>query len=181
MCFACREALAVDGAPGRTVTVRLQARATLAAHGSACGGGTGASSRHAGINGTPPEVDRALGHPSQTNAYELSQGKRLYTWFNCEGCHADGGGAFGPALMDGWWRYGPDPVSIFVSIREGRPRGMPAFANRLTTEQIWQLTGYIQSLGALSAQTAAPNRNDDMQTRPAENRAPVAADLAPPS
>ena len=134
-----------------------------------------------GINGTPPEVDRALGHPSQTNAYELSQGKRLYTWFNCEGCHADGGGAFGPALMDGWWRYGPDPVSIFVSIREGRPRGMPAFANRLTTEQIWQLTGYIQSLGALSAQTAAPNRNDDMQTRPAENRAPVAADLAPPS
>lgn len=134
-----------------------------------------------GINGTPPEVDRALGHPSQTNAYELSQGKRLYTWFNCEGCHADGGGAFGPALMDGWWRYGPDPVSIFVSIREGRPRGMPAFANRLTTEQIWQLTGYIQSLGALSAQIAAPNRNDDMQTRPAENRAPVAADLAPPS
>lgn len=134
-----------------------------------------------GINGTPPEVDRALGHPSQTNAYELSQGKRLYTWFNCEGCHADGGGAFGPALMDGWWRYGPDPVSIFVSIREGRPGGMPAFANRLTTEQIWQLTGYIQSLGALSAQTAAPNRNDDMQTRPAENRAPAAADLAPPS
>ena len=134
-----------------------------------------------GINGTPPEVDRALGHPSQTNAYELSQGKRLYTWFNCEGCHADGGGAFGPALMDGWWRDGPDPVSIFVSICEGRPRGMPAFANRLTTEQIWQLTGYIQSLGALSAQTAAPNRNDYMQTRPAENRAPAAADLAPPS
>ena len=32
-----------------------------------------------GINGTPPEVDRALGHPSQTNAYELSQGKRLYS------------------------------------------------------------------------------------------------------
>ena len=49
-----------------------------------------------GINGTPPEVDRALGHPSQTNAYELSQGKRLYTWFNCEGCHADGGGGLGP-------------------------------------------------------------------------------------
>ena len=83
--------------------------------------------------------------------------------------------------MDGWWRYGPDQVSIFVSIREGRPRGMPAFANRLTTEQIWQLTGYMQSLGALSAQIAAPNRNDDMRTRPAENRAPAAADLAPPS
>jgi cytochrome c oxidase cbb3-type subunit III len=134
-----------------------------------------------GIDGTPPEVDRALGHPSQTNAYELSQGKRLYTWFNCTGCHADGGGASGPALIDGWWRYGPDPVSIFVSIRDGRPGGMPAFANRVTTDQIWQLTGYIQSLGAVSAQTAAPNRNDDMQTRPAENRAPAAADLPPRS
>ena len=33
------------------------------------------------------------------------------------------------------------------------------------------MTGYIQSLGALSAQTAAPNRDDDMQTRPAENHA----------
>ena len=61
-----------------------------------------------GISGTPPQIDRALGHPSQTNAYELSQGKRLYDWFNCSGCHADGGGASGPALIDGWWRYGPD-------------------------------------------------------------------------
>jgi cytochrome c oxidase cbb3-type subunit 3 len=134
-----------------------------------------------GINGTPPAVDRALGHPSQTNAYELSQGKRLYTWFNCKGCHADSGGAFGPALMDSWWRYGPDPVSIFVSIHDGRPGGMPAFAQWLTTDQIWQLTGYVQSLGATSAQTAAPSRNDDMQTRPAENRAPAAAALPPRS
>jgi len=128
-----------------------------------------------GIDGTPPAVDRALGHPWQTNAYELSQGKRLYGWFNCNGCHADGGGASGPALMDGWWRYGPDPVSIYLSIHGGRPGGMPAYADRLTTEQIWQLTGYLQALGAMSAATAAPGRNDDMQTRPGENRAPAAA------
>jgi cytochrome c oxidase cbb3-type subunit III len=132
-----------------------------------------------GIDGAPPEVDRALGHPSQTNAYELSQGKRLYGWFNCRGCHADGGGAYGPALTDGWWRYGPDPVSIFVSIRDGRSAGMPAFGNRLTTGQVWQLTGYIGSLGAMSAQTAAPSRNDDIHTRPAENRAPAAAAVPP--
>ena len=85
MCFGCHEARAVDGAPGRAAAVRLQARATLAAHGPAGGGGAGRKWRvmPGGINGTPPEVDRALGHPSQTNAYELSQGKRLYTWFNC--------------------------------------------------------------------------------------------------
>lgn len=132
-----------------------------------------------GIDGTPPDVNRALGHPAQTNAYELGQGKRLYTWFGCGGCHANGGGAFGPALLDGWWRYGSDPVSIFVSVRDGRPRGMPAFADRLTTEQIWQLTGYVQSVGATSARTAAPGRNDDIQARPAENRAPATAPLPP--
>jgi cytochrome c oxidase cbb3-type subunit 3 len=27
----------------------------------------------------------------ENNAYNLSEGKRLYTWFNCVGCHAHGG------------------------------------------------------------------------------------------
>ena len=129
-----------------------------------------------GISGAPPAIDRALGHPYQTNAYQLSEGKRLYGWFNCSGCHAQGGGSSGPALTDGWSRYGPDMVSILVSIRDGRPNGMPAFRDKLTTEQIWQLAGYVQAMGAYSAQTAAPNRNDEMQARPSENRAPAAAD-----
>jgi cytochrome c oxidase cbb3-type subunit III len=133
------------------------------------------------IGGSPPPVLAALGHPYETNAYQLNQGKRLYSWFNCNGCHADGGGASGPALIDGWWRYGPDPASIFATIRDGRPNGMPAFGDKLTTEQIWQLTGYVRSMGAYSASTAAPSRNDDMQTRPAENRAPAAAESALPA
>src|SRR5438874_629333 len=66
-----------------------------------------------GIGGAPPLVLGALSHPYDTNAYQLNQGKRLYSWFNCSGCHADGGGASGPALIDSWWRYGPDPASIF--------------------------------------------------------------------
>jgi cytochrome c oxidase cbb3-type subunit 3 len=133
-----------------------------------------------GIGGAPPSVLGALGHPYDSNAYQLNQGKRLYSWFNCSGCHADGGGASGPALIDGWWRYGPDLASIFATIRNGQPNGMPAFGDKLTTEQIWQLTGYVRSMGAYSASTAAPARNDDLQTRPAENRAPAAAASAPP-
>jgi cytochrome c oxidase cbb3-type subunit 3 len=116
----------------------------------------------------------ALGDPYENNAWELNQGKRLYTWFNCKGCHADGGGASGPALMRGWWRYGPDEVSIFLSIRDGRPNGMPPFGGRLTTEQIWELTGYVRTIGAWSGKTAAPSRNDEMHGRPSENRAPAA-------
>ncbi|MDB5512285.1 MAG: cytochrome oxidase subunit [Enterovirga sp.] len=135
-----------------------------------------------GIGGAPPDVYVALGGPYESNAYNLGEGKRLYTWFNCKGCHADGGGASGPALMDGWWRYGADPVSLFVSLRDGRPNGMPAYRDKLTTEQIWQLVGYVQTIGMASATTAAPSRNDEMQSRPAENRAPAAADLpTPPS
>lgn len=132
------------------------------------------------IAGATPDVYAAQGKPYETNAYQLNQGKRLYEWFNCRGCHADGGGASGPAFLDGWWRYGPDVVSIYVSIRDGRPNGMPAFHNKMTADQIWQLTGYVQTIGAYSGKTAAPSRNDEMQSRPAENRAPAASTLSPP-
>ena len=82
---------------------------------------------------------------------DLSQGKRLYTWFNYKGCHADGGANSGPAFLDGWWRKGPSPDSIYLSIRDGRPRGMPSYRELLTHEQIWQLAGYVRSIG-----TSAP-------------------------
>jgi cytochrome c oxidase cbb3-type subunit 3 len=126
------------------------------------------------IGGAVPRVLPALDDPYENNAWELNQGKRLYTWFNCKGCHADGGGASGPALMRGWWRHGPDEVSIFLSIRDGRQVGMPPFGDRLTTEQIWELTGYVRAIGAWSSTTAAPSRNDEMRSRPSENRAPAA-------
>jgi cytochrome c oxidase cbb3-type subunit 3 len=127
-----------------------------------------------GISGAPPQVYFALDRPYETNAYNLSQGKRLYSSFGCSACHADGRGGAGPAFLDGWWYYGPEMVSVFASIRDGRPHGMPAYDHKMTTDQMWQLAGYIQSIGAYSAKTAAPSRNDDKQSRPAENRAPAA-------
>jgi len=126
------------------------------------------------ISGAPPQVYFALGSPYEANAYNLSQGKRLYAWFGCRACHGDGEGGVGPAFLDGWWDYGPETVSIFASIRDGRPHGMPSFRNQMTTEQIWQLAGYVQTIGAYSASAAALSRNDEKQTRPAENRAPAA-------
>ena len=126
------------------------------------------------IGGAPPLVFTALGKSYADNAYSLSQGKRLYGGFSCPQCHGDGSGGSGPSFLDGWWNYGPDIVSIVLSIRDGRPNGMPPFHDRLTTEQIWQISGYIQTIGAYSAKTAAPGRNDERQTRPAENRAPAA-------
>jgi cytochrome c oxidase cbb3-type subunit 3 len=133
------------------------------------------------ISGAPPDVEVALGKRYDGNAWQLSQGKRLYDWFNCKGCHANGGGASGPAFLDGWWRYGPDIVSVFSSIRDGRPHGMPAFRDKLTTEQMWQLSGYVRSMGMYKPVTAAPGRNDEMQSRPAEGRGPAASDPYYPS
>lgn len=128
-----------------------------------------------GISGAPPQIYFQLGRPYESNAYNLSEGKRLYGWFGCQACHGDGQGGVGPAFLDGWWLYGPEMVSVFASIRDGRPHGMPPFRDKLTTEQIWQLAGYVRTIGAYSALTAAPGRNDAKQTRPAENRAPAAA------
>ncbi len=126
-----------------------------------------------GISGTPPESYFALGKVYESDAYNLSQGKRLYSWFGCAACHADGRGGIGPSFLDGWWLYGPEMVSIVASIRDGRPHGMPAFRDKMTIEQIWQLAGYVQTIGSYTPKVAAPSRNDDKHTRPAENRGPA--------
>lgn len=127
-----------------------------------------------GIGGAPAEVYFASGKIYEKDSYNLSQGKRLYDWFGCRSCHGDGRGKNGPSFLDGWWLYGPDMVSVTASIRNGRPHGMPAFKDRMTEEQIWQLAGYVQTIGAYKALTGAPSRNDDRHTRPSENRAPAA-------
>ena len=44
-----------------------------------------------GIGGASPPVYVALERPYESNAYNLSEGKRLYGWFGCKGCHGDGG------------------------------------------------------------------------------------------
>jgi cytochrome c oxidase cbb3-type subunit 3 len=127
-----------------------------------------------GVGGAPPEIYYALNETYDNNAYSLSQGKRLYAWFGCASCHgADGGGGIGPSFLDGWWLYGPEMVSVAASIMDGRPHGMPAFRSKMTAEQIWQLAGYIRTIGGYSAKVAAPGRNDDKQARPAENRGPA--------
>ena len=49
------------------------------------------------------------------------QGKRLFSWYNCIGCHANGGGGIGPPLMDDEWIYGSRPrTSSPRSSRAGR-------------------------------------------------------------
>lgn len=112
----------------------------------------------------------AAGGYDETSAYEVSQGRQFYRWFNCAGCHAQGGGAIGPALMDDRWIYGKDPGSIFATIMEGRPNGMPAFRGRIPEAQAWQIVAYVRSMSGLLASGAEPNRGDTLLGAPPENR-----------
>ena len=119
----------------------------------------------------------------ESNAYALAEGKRLFDWYNCTGCHANGGGDKGPALMDDVWIYGSEPVNIYATIVEGRPNGMPSFGGHIPDEQVWQLVAYVRSMSGLVRQDAAPSRNDDIQSKPSENRvdAQAPASAAPPA
>jgi cytochrome c oxidase cbb3-type subunit 3 len=108
--------------------------------------------------------------PYQKNAYGIAEGKRLFSAMNCTGCHANGGGAIGPALMDDKWIYGWRPEQIYSSIVQGRPNGMPAYGGRLPQQQVWQLVAYVESLSGMVPEDAATSRNDDMSVGKPENR-----------
>jgi cytochrome c oxidase cbb3-type subunit 3 len=111
-------------------------------------------------------------NPYEHNAWALSEGKRLFTWYNCSGCHANGGGGMGPPLMDEKWIYGSDPENIFATIEEGRPNGMPSFRGRIPEQQIWQLVAFVQSLSGGVQRDVASGRPDGMQVHKQEQALP---------
>jgi cytochrome c oxidase cbb3-type subunit 3 len=106
--------------------------------------------------------------PYDQNAWFVGEGKHLFTTFNCNGCHGQGGGGEGPALMDPRWRYGSEPGNIFASIVEGRPNGMPSFRGKLTEQQVWQLVSYVRALGGMVALDVQPGRSDSLSGHPPE-------------
>jgi cytochrome c oxidase cbb3-type subunit 3 len=113
-----------------------------------------------------PTATSASDNPYENNAWALAEGQTLYQWFNCIGCHAQGGGGMGPALMDDAWLYGSRPADVFASIADGRPNGMPAFRQRLSTQQLWQLVTYVRAMSGHARLDVPPSRTDHMQARP---------------
>jgi cytochrome c oxidase cbb3-type subunit 3 len=116
-----------------------------------------------------------------SNAYQIGEGQRLYRWMNCSGCHgATGGGGMGVPLMDAEWRYGSSMADIVETIDRGRPNGMPAFHNRLTGQQMWQLAAYVRTLSGLAPKDAVPSRGDEPSNKaPITQRTPAPFEPAP--
>ena len=123
-----------------------------------------------GEAGPGPETTHASGSYNDRSAFEVSQGKRLYKWYNCNGCHGSGGGGMGPALMDDKWLYGSEPAQVFATIMEGRPKGMPSFKGRIPEDEAWQLVAYVRSMSALTPKNARTSRGDGMQAVISESR-----------
>ena len=110
--------------------------------------------------------------PFQENAFGISEGKRLFSAYNCSGCHANGGGSIGPALMDDQWIYGYEAHNIYETIVQGRPNGMPSFRNKIPDYEVWELVAFVQAMSAQVPIGAAPGRDEHMQVRPAESITP---------
>lgn len=95
----------------------------------------------------PPAA--ATGETAVQAAEERRLGGELFARMNCDGCHGVGAvGWVGPSLVDGRWRYGGDDAALAASIREGRPRGMPAYGPLLGARGIGQIVTYLRSLPA---------------------------------
>jgi cytochrome c oxidase cbb3-type subunit 3 len=111
-------------------------------------------------NSAPPPIPTAVGPipgppssaPGGTNPFAgdreaVAEGRQLFVRFNCSGCHGGrAGGGMGPSLRDVDWIYGSSDAQLFDSIAEGRAHGMPSWASKLTSDQMWMLTAYIKSL-----------------------------------
>jgi cytochrome c oxidase cbb3-type subunit 3 len=76
----------------------------------------------------------------------------------------------GPPLIDDKWIYGSDPASVFATIMEGRPNGMPSWRGRIPDYEVWRLVAYVRSMSGQSSKDAASGRDDHMFSRESEQR-----------
>lgn len=115
---------------------------------SASAGGVSGLSEAAGP--IPGDIDTThfRVNPLGTDPVALQDGRRLFDWYNCSGCHGGhAGGGMGPSLRDKDWLYGNRDDQIFDTIIHGRSQGMPAWGSKIPDTQVWELVAYIKSMG----------------------------------
>jgi cytochrome c oxidase cbb3-type subunit 3 len=120
----------------------------------------------------------------EESAFAVAEGQRLYRWYNCNGCHANGGGGMGPPLMDDQWIYGSAPANVVATILEGRPNGMPSFRGKVPDHQALQLAAYVRSMSGLLPKDVAPGRTDHLRAKEPEastERLPPRDSALPPA
>ena len=117
-------------------------------------------------NGGAPLPPDAIGRRFEGNKLAIAEGEQLFGQMNCTGCHFNGGGGMGPALMSGHWRYGGRIEQIYESIAQGRPNGMPTWQFVLGPTQIWDLAAYATSLSVPAPSSASPTAAPETSVKP---------------
>jgi cytochrome c oxidase cbb3-type subunit 3 len=116
-------------------------RARERQEGAASGGDTSSSGSNA------VGVESVALRPFHGDPRQAQAGRTTFIEYNCYGCHGGlAGGAMGPSLRDTVWKYGGTDSAISMSIRDGRPMGMPTWKPMLADSQIQNLVTYIRSL-----------------------------------
>lgn len=98
----------------------------------------------------PGDVNTApnIKNPLAGDPNAAQRGMKDFDAFNCSGCHAaNGAGGMGPSLSNDSWVYRSSPANIYLTIAQGRAKGMPAWGAMLPDRVIWELVSYIQSIG----------------------------------
>ena len=94
-----------------------------------------------------------LANSNLNSEAQAQKGKATYLRL-CQYCHGFDGKALenidfqATNLTDlSRWKFGTEPASIFNSIKSGAGEDMPAFKTKLSDDEIWQLVGFILSIG----------------------------------
>jgi cytochrome c oxidase cbb3-type subunit III len=121
------------------------------------------------VPGAPRNIQFTT-NPLANDPVALQDGRRLFDWYNCSGCHGGhAGGGMGPSLRDPVWLYGNRDDQIFDTIARGRSRGMPAWGTKIPQQQIWELVAYIQSLGTANEPDPPVEPTEEQVPNPQQN------------
>lgn len=93
----------------------------------------------------------------------LKIGERLYASY-CTTCHgSDARGARGfPNLRDDDWLYGGEPENIKTTLLNGRQGVMPAWGEILSSEEIFNVTSYVEKLSGREVDSIHASRGGEL-------------------
>ncbi|QDG53680.1 c-type cytochrome [Persicimonas caeni] len=113
-----------------------------------------------------PAVDAAMLAQAVEDEAMLADGKAAFMT-NCASCHGQKGeGLIGPNLTDKYWLHGGELTDIHKVVKDGvTAKGMPAWGNILTQDEVVGVVAYIETIKG----TNPPNAKEP-QGEPVEGK-----------
>lgn len=90
-------------------------------------------------------------NPYTGDRMTVEEGRKLYFYFGCNGCHGgEGGGGMAPGVpvIDDKWKFGSDDETNYKLFRGKIPgQTMPTYSKEnMTDDQLWKILAFIRSL-----------------------------------